>query len=274
MLEPNTAHASHKTPPQRGWPELQELLGSCTIHADSTWVPVEPWSSICSGLIYLDRATHFSWGVPPEAWLSWLGFCGGLGFCCSGGRPPGPPWPWAAAWGCWVVARALCCCEPPCDCCLVGWAGLSCCCWPAAFWPLCCCCWDTDCCLWFWGPWPEDGLWPWGAAWPGGRVWAAPWLALVEPPSADCWACTGGWPWGCGRCWDGGVCWGPPGEEMTVPINCSEREQRSFWKIILIPWGEGRCWVCGSLGCETDWGDPAFCWTHRRLKGRKSIFIR
>lgn len=174
---------------------------------------------------HLCVATHFSWGVPPTAWLSWLGFWGGLGFCCSGGRPPGPPWPWVAGWGCWVVGRALCCCEPPCDCCLGGWLGLSCC-WPAAFWPgALCCCWDTDCCLWLWGkPWPEDGLWPWGAPWLGGRVCAAPWLALAAPLSpaavaAVCWGCAGGWPWGCGRCWDGGGCWGPPREEKELSLS-------------------------------------------------------
>lgn len=177
--------------------------------------------------------TYFSCGDPPTAGLSWLGFCGGWGFCCSGGRPPGPPWPWAAGRGCWVVAPAgrpgwpgaLCCCDPPCDCCLGGWAGL--CCGGPGFWPgppgggFC---WVTDCCLWAWGeppwlrweePWPEGDLW---GPWPGGRCWAAgPWLALawavtsaVPGLAADSWACAGGWPWGCGRCCEGGTCWGPP----------------------------------------------------------------
>lgn len=168
-------------------------------------------------------ATHFSWGAPPAAWLSWLGFWGGLGFCCSGGRPPGPPWPGAAGWGCWVVGRALGCCGPPCECCLAGWAGLSCCGWPAAF--FCCCCWDRDCCLWVW---PGGGLWPWGAPWPAGRVWAAPGLALAEPPSpaAACGACAGGWPWGWGRCWGGGVCWGPPREEKQLS---NQVKRHPFW---------------------------------------------
>lgn len=179
--------------------------------------------------------TYFSCGEPPIAGLSWLGFWGGWGFCCSGGRPPGPPWPWAAGRGCWVVGApgrpcwpALC--GPPSDCCLGGWAGL--CCWPArGFWPadgFCCC--VTDCCLWVWGeppwlfwgePWPEGGLWPWVAPWPGGRGWAAgPWLALVWAMGsagtglADCWDCAGGWPWGCGRCWDGGL-WPPTGENLN-----------------------------------------------------------
>lgn len=180
--------------------------------------------------------TYFNWGELPIAGFSWLGFCGGWGFCWSGGRPAGPPWPWAVGRGCWVVGAperpcwpgALCCCCPPCECCLVGGAGI-CCDWPACFWPgppadaFCCC---RDCCLWVlgdppwlrWGePWPEEGLWAWGAPWPGCRCWAGPWLTLAgalastgEELVADCCACAGGWPWGCGRCCDGGLCWGPP----------------------------------------------------------------
>lgn len=176
--------------------------------------------------------TYFSWGELPIAGLSWLGFCGGWGFCCSGGRPPGPPWPWAAGRGCCVVGapgrpgwpEPLCCWDPPCDCCLMGWAGLCGWDWPVGgFWPgppADDFCWVTDCCLWVPGepPWPRwgDVFWPWEAPWPGGRDWAGPWVALtgvgslVAELAVDCCGCAGGWPWGCGRGWDGGLCWGPP----------------------------------------------------------------
>ena len=183
--------------------------------------------------------THFSCGEPPTAGLSWLGFCGGWGFCCSGGRPPGAPWPGAAGRGCWVVGPpgrpcwpwGLC--APPCDCCLGGWAGLCCWGWPPAGFgpgpPAGGFCWEADCCLWVWGeppwlrwgePWPEEALWPEGAPWPCCLGCATgPWWALAWAPGSvaglvtDCWACAGGWPWGCGRCWDGGLCWGPPKQE-------------------------------------------------------------
>lgn len=235
-----------------------------------------PAQGCSTPLSRLDLITHFSWGVLPTAGLSWLGFCGGLGFCCNGGRPPGPPWPWAAGWGCWVVARALCCCDPLWECCLLGWAGLSCC-WPAGLWPgPFCCCWDTDCCLWFWGkPWPEEGLWPWGAPWPGGRVWAAPWLALAEPLSlaaelvVDCGACAGGWPWGCGRCWDGGFCWGPPREERKLSQSMTYQEDKDHFETL-------------RQGVTLRWrallrGDrlrgPGLLQDTEEAKGRKPIFI-
>lgn len=166
-------------------------------------------------------ATYFSCGELPIAGLSWLGFCGGWGFCCRGGRPPGPPWPWAVGLGCWVVGGpgrvGWTFCDPPCDCCLGSGAGFCCCCCPpGGFWPAeGFCCWETDCCLWVWGepPWLRGG-----APWPGGRVWAeGPWLGLAWEAgsagpglAADCWAGAGGWPWGWGRCWVGGLCWGPP----------------------------------------------------------------
>jgi len=165
--------------------------------------------------------TYFSCGEPLIAGLSWLGLFGGWGFCCSGGRPPRPPWPWVAGRGCWVVGPpgrpgcpgALCCCADPNDCCLGGCAGL---CWGF-------CCRGTDCCLWAWGeppwlrwgePWPEGVLWPWGDPWPGGRGWALG--SPVAGFAADCWACAGGCPWGCGRCWDGGLCWGPPTGDKQI----------------------------------------------------------
>lgn len=176
-------------------------------------------------------ATYFSCGEPPPAGLSWLGFCGSWGFCCTGGLPPGPPWPWAAGLGCWVVGApgrlcwpgAFCCCDPAWDCCLGIWAGLcGCGCPPDAFWaPAEGFCWDTDCCLWAWGelPWLR-----WGAPCPTGRGWAeGPWLALAwelgspEPGlTADCWVWAGGWPWGWGRCWDGGLCCGPPRRHQLI----------------------------------------------------------
>lgn len=235
-------------------------------------------------------ATYFSCGELPIAGLSWLGFCGGWGFCCRGGRPPGPPWPWAAGRGCWVVGApgrpcwpgALCCCVPPCDCCLGGMAGLCC---GGGFWPADGFCCDTDCCLWAWGdppwlrwgePWPDVGLWPWVAG---------PWLALVwllgSPVAglaADCWVCTGGWPWGCGRCWDGGLCWGPPiGDKQKKETNHIQiLKYFSTLKVQFLPCGEGRCWDCGTLGCETGWGETAF---YKLTRGKyqykaKMTFIR
>lgn len=214
-------HAKHKG----GFVQI-----SCKVHFTIKWEETDPKSSKASCTV-----TYFSCGELPIAGLSWLGFCGGWGFCCSGGRPPGPLWPGAVGRGCWVVgapgrpccSAALCCCCPPCDSCLGGCAGL--CCWgwpPAGFWPGPpadgFCGWETDCCLWAcgeppwlrWGePWPEVGLWPGGGPWPVGRDWALG--SPAEGLAARCWTCAGGWPWGCGRCWDGGLCWGPPTKENS-----------------------------------------------------------
>lgn len=189
-------------------------------------------------------SSYLSCGDPLRAGWSGLGFCGGCGFCCNGGRaPPGPPWPCVVGRGCCVVgARGppCCCgagcgaswvgCVPPWVACLVGWPCFC-------GWALC----------WGLGPWPAVwGLCAWGelpgprwmAPCAGGGLWGAadPWLSCrcgAGLGGLVCWAggswalglvtdwgWDGGWPWGEGRCCGGvpwravvvlaGACCGPP----------------------------------------------------------------
>lgn len=214
------------------------------------------------------KTSYLSCGDPLRAGWSGLGFCGGWGFCCKGGRvPPGPPWPCEVGRGCWVVGGRgpPCCgavcgaswvgCGPPWVGCLVGWPCLGCCglCWgwPAGLgpwppvWGLCGCCWGPPCWgLCDWGEPPElrwagpcAGLcWPavpWLACrcggWLGRVCWAGGFWALGLVTD---WVWAGGWPWGEGRCC-GGAPW-RAGVALTAACCGPPKNRAHFYRVNMV----------------------------------------